>query len=86
MSLRKFVPRLVAGVIGAAVLVGGTGVAGADPDDATPVIIDELQIVVPPLAQDPRLLNPAEKHGANEWGGTGMYCQNAHVKCQKQGF
>lgn len=88
MSLRPCALGFFAGVIGVAALVGGTGVAHADPEDATPPIIDELIVVVPPLAQDARELTPYHENsrGPSDWSGSGMYCQNRTVKCQKMGF
>lgn len=62
MSLRKFALGLSAGLIGITALVGGTGVAHADPEnDATPEIIEDLIAVIPPLTQDARVLTPAMK-------------------------
>jgi hypothetical protein len=87
MSLRKFAVRLFAGLIGVAALMGGTGVANADPEDASPPIIDDLLVIIPGLAQDPRSLDTPNNFGTpRDWTGSGMYCQNRNAKCNKMGF
>jgi len=87
MSLRKFALGLCAGLIWVAVIVGSSGVASADPEDASPPIIDDLLINIPALTQDPRSLDTPNNFGTpRDWGGIGMYCQNRNAKCQKQGF
>jgi hypothetical protein len=87
MSLHKFALGLCAGLIGVTALAGGTGVARADPEDATPPIIEDLLIVNPPLSQDPRSLDTPNNFGTpRDWGGIGMYCQNRTARCQKGGF
>lgn len=88
MSLRTYALGFFAGLMGAVALVGGAAVAHADPDDLPPVIIDELIVVVPPLTQDARELTPGHENsrGPSDWSGSGMYCQNRTVKCQKMGF
>ncbi|MBX9641545.1 MAG: hypothetical protein K2X97_18020 [Mycobacteriaceae bacterium] len=74
-------------LIGMAALVGSSGVAGADPENAAPPIIDDLLVLIPALTQDPRTLNPGDKGDARrDWGSIGMICQNRNVKCQKNGF
>jgi hypothetical protein len=81
MKLR-FARGLLVCVLGVTALVGSTGVAGADPDDATPPIIDDFLILIPALT-----LNPLDRDGPKrDWGGVGMYCQNPNVHCQKGGF
>jgi hypothetical protein len=87
MSRRKFALTLSAGLIGISALMGGTGIARADPEDATPPIIDDLLIVIPPLAQDPRALDTPNNFGKpRDWSGSGMFCQNRNAKCNKMGF
>ncbi|BBX72712.1 hypothetical protein H7H78_08730 [Mycobacterium shinjukuense] len=89
MSLRKFALGLSAGLIGITALVGGTGVAHADPEnDATPEIIEDLIAVIPPLTQDARVLTPGDENnlGLRDWTGSGMYCQNRNANCKKMGF
>ncbi|GAB7145461.1 hypothetical protein [Mycobacterium riyadhense] len=88
MTLQWFARAALAVLIGVAALVGGSGVARADPsDDAFPEIIDDLLIIIPGLTQDPRALNPGVKGGPQrDWGGIGMYCQNRNVTCKKMGF
>lgn len=91
MSLRKFALGLFASLISVAALVGGTGVAGADPEDATPPIIEDLLVVIPGLtqgpSQDPRSLDTPNNFGVpRDWTGSGMFCQNRNAKCNKMGF
>ncbi|KAA1248858.1 hypothetical protein F0Q45_18340 [Mycobacterium simiae] len=86
MKLHFVTRGLLAGLIGAAALVGGTGVARADPDDGDPdplpSIIDDFATLLPSLTLDPR-----ERGGAkHDWSGTGMYCQNQFVRCRVHGF
>lgn len=92
MSLQRFAQFLVAVLIGLTALVGGAGVASADPDDAAPPIIEDL-VAIPGLlagpGQDPRSLDTPNNFGvpgARDWTGSGMFCQNRNVKCQKMGF
>lgn len=86
-TLDRFGRALVAVLIGMTALLGGTGAAHADPEDATPPIIDDLQILIPALTQDPRSLDTPNNFGTpRDWSGSGMYCQNRNAKCQKMGF
>ena len=65
-------------------LVGDAGVARADPEDASPPIIDDLLVLIPSLTQDPRSLDTPNNFGLpRDWTGSGMYCQNRNSKCQK---
>lgn len=86
----KFIAALVAGLVTAAALVGSTGVANADPDDAAPPLIEDfLTVISPGLAQDYRSRDTPNNFGvpgAKDWTGSGMFCQNRTVKCQKMGF
>lgn len=86
--LRQSVARaLLAFLIAMTALVGGAGVARADPDDVAPPIIDDLLVLLPSLALDPRDRDaPQYGAGPHDWGASGMFCQNQHVKCQKMGF
>ncbi|RUP03550.1 MAG: hypothetical protein EKK34_19090 [Mycobacterium sp.] len=87
MTRQRFASALFAVLIAVSALVNSTGVANADPEDAAPQIIDDLLIIVPGLTIDPRDRDAAEKGpGAKDWTGSGMYCQNRNVKCQKMGF
>jgi len=87
MTRHRFASALLAVLIAMTALFGGAGVARADPDDAAPQIIDDLLVIVPGLTLDPRDRDATEKGpGPKEWTGSGMYCQNQHVKCQKMGF
>ncbi|KQH79643.1 hypothetical protein AO501_20905 [Mycobacterium gordonae] len=87
MTRHRFATALLAVLIAMSALAGSAGVARADPDDAAPQIIDDLLVIVPGLTLDPRDRDSTQ-HGAGpkEWTGSGMYCQNQHVKCQKMGF
>lgn len=87
MTCHRFASALLAVLIAMTALVGGAGVARADPEDAAPQIIDDLLIIVPGLTIDPRDRDATEKGpGPKDWTGSGMYCQNRNVKCQKMGF
>jgi hypothetical protein len=87
MVLRKFALGLCAGLIGVGALVGSSGVASADPEDASPPIIDDLLVIIPALTQDPRALDTPNNFGVpRDWGSIGMWCQNRNSKCQKGGF
>lgn len=61
-------------------LSGGTGVAHADSNPflpPTPGIIDQILTSNGALNVDPR-----DQDGPSlAWGGTGMYCENARVRC-----
>ncbi|ETW23394.1 hypothetical protein MGAST_14275 [Mycobacterium gastri 'Wayne'] len=72
--------------IGLTALVGSSGIARADPDDDTPVIIDDF-LFTPIFTQDPHTQRPSNMGAAEpDWGRIGMICQNRTVKCQKNGF
>ena len=87
MTLQRFAQALVAGLIAVIALVGNAGVARADPEDATPPIIDDLLIIIPGLAQDYRSFDTPNNFGTpRDWTGSGMFCQNRNAKCQKMGF
>ena len=87
MARQRFASALLAFLVALSWLAGSAGVAHADPDDATPPIIDDLFILVPLLTIDPRDRDAAEKGvGPKDWTGSGMYCQNPGAKCQKMGF
>ncbi|MDP7703130.1 MULTISPECIES: hypothetical protein [unclassified Mycobacterium] len=87
MTRHRFASALLAVLIAMTALLGCAGVARADPEDAAPQIIDDLLIIVPGLTIDPRDRDATEKGpGPKEWTGSGMYCQNRNVKCQKMGF
>lgn len=87
MTRQRFAAVLLAGMLALTALFGSAGVARADPDDAVPEIIDDLLIVIPGLTIDPRDRDGSEKGaGPKDWTGSGMYCQNQHVKCRKMGF
>ncbi|OBJ90236.1 hypothetical protein EI067_02590 [Mycobacterium paragordonae] len=87
MTRHRFASALLAVLIAMTALVGSAGVARADPEDAAPQIIDDLLIIVPGLTIDPRDRDATEKGpGPKDWTGSGMYCQNRNVKCQKMGF
>lgn len=87
MTRHWLASALLAVLIAMTALFGGAGVARADPDEAAPQIIDDLLVIVPGLTLDPRDRDSTQ-HGAGpkEWTGSGMYCQNQNVKCQKMGF
>ncbi|MBX9640965.1 MAG: hypothetical protein K2X97_14875 [Mycobacteriaceae bacterium] len=78
---------MAAVLLAVSALAGGAGVARAEPDDATPPIIDDLFILVPLLNIDPHDRD-ASQHGPGprDWTGSGMFCQNRNAKCQKMGF
>lgn len=87
MTRHRFASALLAVVIALSALAGSAGVARADPEDAVPQIIDDLLIVIPGLTLDPRDRDATQQGpGLKEWTGSGMYCQNRNVKCQKMGF
>jgi hypothetical protein len=74
---------LLVGAIGFMALMGGAGVANADPDPVLPPvpgIIDQLLTQTPALFVDPS--NEGEGNQGNNWGGAGMYCQNPWVHCR----
>ncbi|WP_244601881.1 hypothetical protein [Mycobacterium pseudokansasii] len=72
--------------IGVTALLGGSGIASADPDDDMPAIIDDF-LFTPIFTQDPQVLRPGKAGGVEQdWGRIGMVCQNRTVKCQKNGF
>ncbi len=87
MPLRRIVHAVSAILIALTALVGSSAIANADPEDATPPIIDDLLILTQPPAQDPRALHQSHPEGALEGQGRiGMVCQNHNVRCQKMGF
>jgi hypothetical protein len=82
MKLHACARGLLAGAISVMALLGGTGVAQADPDDIVPPPalpgIDQILIGTPGLSLDPR-----DRDGPqSRWGGTGMFCQNQWARCQ----
>lgn len=83
MTLQRLAWTFVAGLIGlGAAIGGGSGVARADPDDATPPIIDDLAIFIPAQSLDPR-----DRDGRSyDFPGTGNYCNNRFVTCRVGGF
>lgn len=87
MTRHRWASALLAILIAVTGLLGSCGVARADDDDDPPILDDLLIIVAPGLAGSP-LERPAKEHGVGpqDWTGSGMYCQNAHVRCQKMGF
>lgn len=90
MSLPKFASALAAGLMTVAALVGGTGVAAADPEDTSPPLIEDfLTVIQPGMAQDFRSTDTPNNFGvpgAKDWTGSGMFCQNRTAKCRKMGF
>ena len=79
MTLHGFVRGLLAGALAVTALAGGTGVARADPElDPAQPIIDPLPTHIPGLTADPSDMGGA----VNDWGGTGMFCQNQFVRCR----
>ncbi|OBK17941.1 hypothetical protein [Mycobacterium asiaticum] len=90
MSLQKFAAGIAASLIGVAAAIGSAGVANADPEDTTPPLIEDYFVAInPPLTQDYRSTDTPNNFGvpgAKDWTGSGMFCQNRVVKCQKMGF
>ncbi|MDT5218960.1 MAG: hypothetical protein QOF15_1065 [Mycobacterium sp.] len=87
MIPQRFARAMVAGLIAATALLGNASVARADPEDASPPIIDDLLVLIPSLTQDPRALDTPNNFGVpRDWTGSGMFCQNRNAKCQKMGF
>jgi len=83
MKFRTCARGLLAGAISVMALVGGTGVAAAQPDPIPPPvpgIIDQLLTETPDLFVDPR----DEGGPSTDWGGTGMYCENPFVRCSQE--
>lgn len=88
MTRHRWASALLAIMIAVTALLGSCGVARADPDDGDPPILDDLLIIVAPgLTRGPGD-RPAKEHGVGpqDWTGSGMYCQNRNVRCQKMGF
>lgn len=83
MKFQRFAWTMLGGLIGLGVAIGGgAGMAHADPDDATPPIIDDLAVLIPAQSLDPR-----DRDGRTyDFHGTGNYCNNRFVKCQVGGF
>jgi hypothetical protein len=84
MGIRAGARGLLVISIGISALVGGTGVAHADPDGAPPPAptIDQLLLDTP---ENPSVFaNPADRGRpvVPNWDGFGMYCQNLYVKCR----
>ncbi|WP_205877033.1 hypothetical protein [Mycobacterium camsae] len=87
MTRHRIASALAAALVALTALVGSAGVARADPEDSVPQIIDDLLIIIPGLTLDPRDRDASQNGpGPKEWTGSGMYCQNRNVKCQKMGF
>ncbi|OSC39220.1 hypothetical protein [Mycobacterium decipiens] len=84
MKRHRFAAGLIAGLLGVLALVGGTGVARADPldPDTAPPIIDDFIALIPALTLDPRDRNRPPTDPAH----VGMYCLNQFVRCQIHGF
>ena len=87
MTLHRFARALIAVLIGATALVGSTGVASADPEDATPPIIEDLLIAIPGLvqgpSQDPRALDTPNNFGKpRDWTGSGMFLSKSKYQLQ----
>lgn len=83
MKFRTCARGLLAGAISVMALVGGTGVAAAQPDPIPPPapgIIDQLLTETPDLFVDPR----DEGGPSTDWGGVGMYCQNLFIRCSQE--
>jgi hypothetical protein len=83
MKFRMCARGLLGGAISVMALVGGTGVAAAQPDPIPPPvpgIIDQLLTETPDLFVDPR----DEGGPSTDWGGTGMYCENPFVRCSQE--
>ena len=86
MTLQRLARTAVAVLFGVTALLSSSAVAHADPEDATPPIIDDLFILTLPGTQNPGTLNPNTKGAQRDWSGSGMYCQNRNVKCRMNGF
>lgn len=65
MPLRRIAHAVSAILIALTALVGSSAIANADPEDATPPIIDDLLILTQPPAQDPRALH--QSHPEAPW-------------------
>lgn len=83
MKFDRFAWALLTGVTGLMVAIGGgAGSAHADPDDATPPIIDDFGVLIPAQSLDPR-----DRDGRSyDYHGTGNYCNNRFVTCRVGGF
>lgn len=87
MTRLRFASLLLAPIIALSALVGNAAVASADPEDATPPIIEDLLIILPGLSQDYRSSDTPNNFGTpRDWTGSGMFCQNHTAKCKKMGF
>ncbi len=78
MRRQMFGVGILAGSMCVTALGGGTGVAMADPDSPVTPIIDQVLTETPDLFVDSR----DEGGPSLAWGGTGMYCENAYVRCR----
>jgi hypothetical protein len=79
MRLHTFARGLLAGGISVVALLGGAGVARAEPEPAPPPVPPIIQIITSTPALS---LNPTNQGGPSSgWNGSGMYCQNMFVKC-----
>jgi hypothetical protein len=81
MKPHPYARGLLAGVVSVIAFAGCAGVAQAEPEPAPPPLppsIDEATIDNPSI-----FTNPADRgRPPQNWGGTGMYCQNLWVDCQ----
>jgi hypothetical protein len=93
MKRHRCARALLAGGMSVMALMGGTGVASAQPDpDPLPVppIVDLLITSTPALWAPPGFQGgPAPGSGgagrsrpSTDWGGVGMYCENLAVHCR----
>jgi hypothetical protein len=81
MTFHTCARGLLVGAISVMALMGGAGVANAEPDPVlppTPGIIDQLLTQTPVLFVDP---NDEGTQGSNG-GGVGMYCENPWAHCR----
>jgi hypothetical protein len=82
MKPNAFARGLFAATVSLLALAGCTGVARAEPEPnpppPLPPSLDESTIDNPSI-----FTNPADRgRPPQNWGGTGMYCQNLWVDCQ----
>jgi hypothetical protein len=81
MKLHGHSLKLVAAVMGLCAIMGGSGLAHAQPEPSpppAPSIIDQLITTTPALSVDPG----DEGDQSIPWGGVGMFCQNLFVRCR----